>query len=138
VGAAEGFAEAFGQLADAERTAIRRVVTKEGDFISRIARANGLTAKQLNWYNPQATRQADGNLHPGQRILVPRRDVVAAARDVPNPTIERYGASGRYTVKRGDNLSLIARRHGTTVATLKRLNRLSSDHIRVGQRLRIR
>ena len=46
----------------------------------------------------------------GQRILVPRRDVVAAARDVPNPNIERYGASSTYTVRRGDNLGAIARR----------------------------
>lgn len=138
VGAAERFDSAFAALPDEERTATKRHVTRDGDFITRIARANGLTAKELNWYNPQATRLANGNLHPGQRILVPRRDVVAAARDVPNPTIERYGASANYTVRRGDTLGAIARRHGTTVAQIKRWNRMRSDVIRPGQRLRVR
>ncbi|MEX2180789.1 MAG: transglycosylase SLT domain-containing protein [Gemmatimonadaceae bacterium] len=138
VGSTDGFAAALAALPEAERTAFRRVVTKEADFITRIARANGLTAQQLNWYNPQATRQANGNLHAGQRILVPRADVVRAARDVPNPAIERYGASNFYVVKRGEHLSLIARKHGTTVARLKQLNRLQSDVIRIGQRLRVR
>jgi membrane-bound lytic murein transglycosylase D len=138
VGHAVGFDSTLAALPEAERTATARHVTREGDFITRIARANGLTAKELNWYNPQATRLPNGNLHAGQRILVPRRDVVAAARDVPNPSIERFGASSVYVVRRGDNLGLIARRHGTTVAHLKRLNRLSSDVIRIGQRLRTR
>jgi membrane-bound lytic murein transglycosylase D len=137
-GRADGFAEAFTALPDEERTATKRHVTRDGDYITRIARANGLTAQQLNWYNPTATRLENGNLHPGQRILVPRRDVVAAARDVPNPSIERYGASSNYTVRAGDTLGAIARRNGTTVAQIKRWNRLSSDIIRPGQRLRVR
>ena len=138
VGVADGFAESLAEIPEVERHGAKRIVTKDGDFITRIARANGLTAKQLNWYNPQATRLPNGNLHAGQRILVPRREVVRAARDVPNPTIERYGVSRTYVVRRGDNLWTIARRQGTTVAALKRLNRLSSDNIRVGQRLRVR
>lgn len=138
VGSAEGFDSAFAALPEEERIATKRYVTKDGDFITRIARNNGLTAQQLNWYNPQATRLPNGNLHAGQRILVPRRDVVAAARDVPNPSIERYGASSQYVVRRGDTLGAIARRHGTTVARLMELNRLRNDTIRVGQRLRVR
>lgn len=138
VGTAADFDEAFAALPEEERAATKRHVTRDGDFITRIARNNGLTAKELNWYNPQATRLPNGNLHAGQRILVPRRDVVAAARDVPNPSIERYGASSTYVVRSGDNLGVIARRHGTTVAQLKRWNRLRSDVIRPGQRLRVR
>lgn len=138
VGHSERFDSAFAALPEAERVATKRVVTRDGDYITRIARANGLTAKQLNWYNPQATRLRNGNLTSGQRILVPRRDVVAAARDVPNPTIERYGASAQYTVRRGDTLGLIARRNGTTVAQIKRWNRMRSDVIRPGQKLRVR
>ncbi len=137
-GHAEGFDSAFAALPEEERTATKRYVTRDGDFITRIARNNGLTAKQLNWYNPQATRLSNGNLHPGQRILVPRRDVASAARDVPNPNIERYGASASYTVRRGDTLGAIARRHGTTVAQIKRWNRMRNDVIRPGQRLRVR
>lgn len=140
VGTADGFQARFEALSAAARTGVKRVVTKEGDYISRIAKANGLTAAQLNWYNPQATRLKNGNLHAGQRILVPRLDVVRAARDVPNPAIERYGSSsnGFHVVKQGESLSVIARRNGTTVARLQQLNGLKGDNIRIGQRLRLR
>lgn len=138
VGSTEQFDAAFAAMPKEEREATKRVVTRDGDYITRIARANGLTAQQLNWYNPQATRLKNGNLTAGQRIFVPRRDVVAAARNVPNPTIERYGASAQYTVRRGDTLGAIARRNGTTVAQLKRWNRMRNDVIRPGQRLRVR
>lgn len=140
VGSTDGFLQRFTALSEAERTGVKRVVTRAGDFITRIARANGLTAKQLNTYNPQATRLKNGNLHAGQRILVPRLDVVRAARDVPDPKIERYGssASSVHVVKRGESLGVIARRNGTSVAALKRMNTLRSDKIRIGQRLRVR
>ncbi|MCD8285194.1 MAG: transglycosylase SLT domain-containing protein [Prevotellaceae bacterium] len=42
------------------------------------------------------------------------------------------------TVKSGDNLGAIARRNGTTVAQLKRLNGLRGDGIRAGQKLRVK
>ena len=43
-----------------------------------------------------------------------------------------------YKIRRGDSLSTIARRHRTTVSTIRRLNDLSNRYIlRVGSRLRI-
>lgn len=140
VGSADGFDARFKSLPVAERTAVKRYVTKSGDFITKIARAHGITAKQLNWYNPAATRLKNGNLHTGQVILVPTRATVSAALDVPNPAIERYGTSATrvHVVKRGESLSVIARRNGLTLARLKSLNGLKSDQIRIGQKLRVR
>ncbi|MDQ3248925.1 MAG: LysM peptidoglycan-binding domain-containing protein [Chloroflexota bacterium] len=46
-------------------------------------------------------------------------------------------ATSIYIVQRGDNLTQIARRFGTTVAILKQLNNLKTDRINVGQQLRV-
>lgn len=47
-------------------------------------------------------------------------------------------AKGVYVVKSGDTLGAIARRNGTTVAKIKKLNNLKSDRISIGQRLKVR
>ena len=47
------------------------------------------------------------------------------------------GDSQYYTVAKGDTLTSIAARYGTTVTDLRRLNRIKGSLIRVGQTLRI-
>ncbi|MBR4806162.1 MAG: LysM peptidoglycan-binding domain-containing protein, partial [Bacteroidales bacterium] len=42
------------------------------------------------------------------------------------------------TVKKGDTLGGIAKRHGTTVARLQKLNGIRGTMIRAGQKLRVR
>ena len=90
VGAAAGFASRMAVVDTALVRGLQVVTSKKGESMSSIARRYKLTAKQLNWYNPNATRLKSGNLVPGQPINVPSAAVVAAARDVPNPAIERY------------------------------------------------
>jgi len=46
-------------------------------------------------------------------------------------------ATSTYTVVKGDTLSGIAHKNGTTVTALKQANNLSSDTIRVGQKLTV-
>ena len=94
-GAAAGFDERLSALAPAERSAVTRVTSKKGESMTSIAKKQGLTAKQLNWYNPKVVRLKSGNLVAGQAILVPSRATVSAAMDVPNPSIERYPRRSR-------------------------------------------
>jgi membrane-bound lytic murein transglycosylase D len=90
VGSALGFDERFSALEPAERNAVLHLTTKKNESMASIAKVHGLSAKQLGWYNPKATRLKNGNLAPGQTILVPTRQTVSVAADVPNPSLERY------------------------------------------------
>lgn len=51
---------------------------------------------------------------------------------------DRKGRSRYATVRRGDTLSSIARRHGITVKQLKRINGISGSNIRAGKKLRVK
>jgi membrane-bound lytic murein transglycosylase D len=138
-GSAGDFADRFAALDETERRAVLRVESKKGQTMVSVAKKHGLTAKQLAWYNPKVAKLKSGALRVGQTILVPRLDVVALARDVPNPSVERYPSrsSGvrRHKVTSGQTLGAIAKRYGTSVATLKRLNGLKGDKLVPGQML---
>lgn len=57
-------------------------------------------------------------------------------QNVPG-TAPDTGGSFAYTVRSGDTLWLLAKRFGTTVDAIKRLNGLASDNLQIGQVLRI-
>jgi len=140
VGHAVGFDSAFAALDGEARAAYRHVDAKKGQTFASVAASNGLSVKQLKWYNPKVTTPKSGRLRTGQELVVPTRAVVAAALDVPDPSIERYGRGGTrtYVVKRGETLGGIARKHGTTVSSLMRLNGLKKAVIHPGQELVVR
>ena len=142
VGEAEGFDSAFAALDSADRKAFSRLVSKKGETLPTLARRAKTTTRALQWYNPklQIARKS-GRVVAGQTILVPAAAVVAAARDVPDPAIEIYGSSRRavfHTVKRGETLSGIAKRYGTTTKAVMRMNGLRKSTIIIGQRLQVK
>jgi membrane-bound lytic murein transglycosylase D len=141
VGRAAGFDSAFAELSAEERTAFRRVVSKKNETLASIADRSGRTARQLGWYNPRLEKTKRGRLAPGQTVLVPSAAVVAAALDVPDPSVERYGsprgsAAVRFhVVKRGETLNGIARRYKMTPARLRSLNHIRGSLLIPGQQL---
>jgi membrane-bound lytic murein transglycosylase D len=100
VRAATNFDEKFDALEPNERAAITRMESKQGESMSSIAKKHGLSAKQLAWYNPKVTRLKSGKLAAGQRILVPTKQTVSAAFDVPDPSIEKYPRRSRASAKK--------------------------------------
>ena len=70
---------------------------------------------------------------PGQRLEIPVRGGAA-----PTHAATTDPSAATYTVRRGDTLSDIARRHRTTVERIKRLNALASDALTPGQVLRLK
>lgn len=79
-------------------------------------------------------------------VLFSKRATVEVNDDVPTYTrkssrsrSKKARSRGRsVTVKSGQTLSEIARRNGTTVAKLKRLNGIKGSNIRAGKKLRVR
>jgi LysM repeat protein len=94
----------------------------KGDNLWSIAKRYGVSVAELcaaNKLAPSAT------LHLGQSLLVPGK---AAATSGPE-------ANNTYAVKSGDTLGSIARKQGTTIASLRTANNLSGDTLRIGQKL---
>lgn len=139
VGSAAGFDTAFAALPPSARTAYTHERSRRGDTMARLAHRGGVTAKQLTWYNPKLKPNRHGRVAAGETVMVPTAAVVAAARDVPDPAIERYGSSPRtHVVKHGESLGLIALHYHTTVKSIMRLNGLRKSIIYPGQELLVR
>ena len=77
----------------------------------------------------------DGNIYRAVRADGGRVRVVGT----PGKASATTDDAGYYKVRKGDTLSGIARRHGTSVAALCRLNGIrETDLLRIGRRLRVR
>lgn len=146
------------QMAPDDRLGFQSIAVKGSTLTTAtLASQHGLSAGQLRWYNPELRTTSKGKLVAGQSVRIPRASVLPFARDVPDPTIERYGSSAStrastrtasskasasarsttHVVKRGETLGGIAVRYSTTVARLRSLNGLKGTGVRAGQSLRI-
>ena len=108
----------------------------KGDLVATIAKKNGVTQKALLDANPGLVPT---KLKIGQKIQIPG----SAGSSVPMPTGADLGAapaaaeSTSYVVKTGDTLTKIAKAHGTTAKSVRSLNGLKTDLIKVGQKLKL-
>jgi N-acetylmuramoyl-L-alanine amidase len=100
-------------LADTSHT------VRKGDTLYKISQQYGVTVSSIK----SANGLWSDEIYPGQTLTI--------------KTTNGSSSSGSYTVQSGDTLFLIAQRHGVSVAQLKAVNGLTSDMIRVGQKLTI-
>jgi membrane-bound lytic murein transglycosylase D len=121
-------ADAAERRAPARPAASTAHTVRRGETLASIARRYGVSATQLASLNGVRNPNA---LRAGQRLDIPGANGGASAAAAR--------ASARtYTVRRGDTVSSIARRHGVSVRDLLAANNLSrSGHIRAGQKLRV-
>lgn len=94
---------------------------RPGDTLSQIARAHGVSIKQLKSWNGKKVYPV---LKSGSRIAV-KGSAKARAKVV------------KYKVRRGDSLYKIAKRHKTTPKKLKQLNGLNTHVIQPGVYLKV-
>jgi LysM repeat protein len=109
-------------------------VVQKGDSFAKIAKKNGVSVKAIEAANPGV---APTKLKVGQKLSIPASSGGASAM-TGGPVSTGSGVAGEtYTVKSGDSLTKIAKAHGTTVKAIRAENNLTTDHIKVGQKLKI-
>ncbi len=91
-------------------------VVKKGESLHTISKKFDVKINSIKASN----KLKSNNIFPGQRL------------NILLPTINK---SRFYRVRRGDSLSLIAKKFKTSVRSLKRINRLKSNKIKIGQKI---
>ena len=122
-----------------ETLATKSYVVKQGDSLSLIAHRFHLTVKEIVALNKLSSPD---KIRVGQKLVLPGYvDLSASAaapvsKAKPKAAAASAAASGKeYVVVSGDTLSAIAVKCGTTTKALRAVNKLSSDNLRVGQKL---
>jgi membrane-bound lytic murein transglycosylase D len=111
--------------------------SKKGESFSEVAERFGLTLEELRTANGLSKYANESN---GQTLLVPITDDQPAVEFTafnmhPGAMAEMYGAV-RYTVRRGDTISTIARRFHVSQNQLREANH-GSSRLHIGQRFNI-
>lgn len=108
----------------------------KGDTLATIAKAHGVSLKDLQQANPNADSR---RLKIGQKLTIPSAGSTAAApaATVATETAAAPAAGNSHTVKAGDNLTKIAQKYGVSVKAIRSANALRTDRIHVGQKLKI-
>ncbi|MCK9509307.1 MAG: LysM peptidoglycan-binding domain-containing protein [Pigmentiphaga sp.] len=112
----------------------------KGESIAAIAKRYGITQSALRTANGLS---AKARLQQGQALLIPgstKTIARAAPSATPAKAANPRAASARpqrYTVKRGDTLSTIAKKHGISLNALRTANKLKSSRITAGAVLTI-
>ncbi len=110
------------------KTARRHIyVVRRGDTLTAIAGRHGVTLAQLKEANDWSRGQ---RLLSGQKLILPGRSAEPDVAPAPQAAArsERKGkAASVYKLRKGEGLEQIARRFGTDVDTLCRLNNLRRD-----------
>ena len=124
--------------------AARTYVVKKGETLMKIAKAEHVKLSELASANKLTKTAA---LKIGQKLTIPAKaeapvTAVASATPATTPAIAFATApvtsavSGNsYTVKSGDSLWKIAKANNVSVAAIKQANNLSSDSLKVNQKL---
>ena len=102
--------------------------------LSQAAELADIDLDELKLLNPGFSRWATAPEGP-HRLLIPIENAEQFQTALVQLPIENRVNFKHYTITRGDTLSTIARRFGTTVSAIKKANQMNSTNLRVGQTL---
>ena len=124
-----------GQTVPVAGPSFETYTAKKGDNLWTIAKRFNIPLNELAATNGLDTTSILGI---GQQLQIPveggTATVTAPSADTYQPSSFNRGST-EYTVKRGDSLSRIANQFDTSIRAIKAANSLSSDLIRVGDKL---
>jgi len=153
VGTAGRLSEKLADASPADFSAFKWYTARKGETLATVARRFGVARTDVAEAN---NLSAKARLRPGQEVIIPRAQATllaartertapsaVASRNIAGPAESPAVATPAqivritYKVKRGDTLSSIAELFDTTVAKIKTWNRLSSNRIAPGSKLKI-
>ena len=120
-------------------------IVQRGDYLAKISKKYNVTINSIKRLN----NLKDDNIRIGQKLKLPGKLEVgeqkvpegAFAKDTKTTAKKPYaaytGATKEYVVKSGDTLGAIAYGNGINIRQLKELNGLTSDSLKIGQKLKI-
>ncbi|EKD22166.1 MAG: N-acetylmuramoyl-L-alanine amidase amiB, partial [uncultured bacterium] len=103
---------------------------RRGETLSAIARKYKTSVETIVSLNHLSKRR----VLVGQRLNVP---IMTARVAVSSERTVKTAKGGKHKVQKGDTLSSLASKYGTTVAEIRRSNHLKGDALKIGQVLRI-
>lgn len=116
---------------------------KKGESLGSIARKYDCTVANIKRWN----HLKRDTIHVGQRLTIYRSGAPMAQVGKSTKNVKSSSTSGSssksssvktHTVKKGETLSSISRKYGCTVSNLKKWNKLKSNNVKVGQKLKIK
>ncbi len=120
-------------------------IVQRGDYLAKISKKYNVTINSIKRLN----NLKDDNIRIGQKLKLPGKLEIgeqkvpegAFAKDTKSSAKKPYaaytGATKEYVVKSGDTLGAIAYGNGINIRQLKELNGLTSDSLKIGQKLKI-
>ncbi|MBL0167534.1 MAG: LysM peptidoglycan-binding domain-containing protein [Propionivibrio sp.] len=115
---------------------LEKIAPRFGMTVANLREANGITGRIK--VSPGHTLLVAGNNggEPLNMAALPEQPSLPQA-DPVSPGASSAATVHTHTVRKGETLPVIARRYGTSVADLKRINHLRSDRIAAGTRLEV-
>lgn len=110
----------------------KEYVVKKGESLKTISKKTGVSIREIQ----KANGLKGTALKSKQVLIIPEKGTASS----PTKTkVSKKSAKSQptayYTVKKGDNLALIAKKTGTPAKQIMALNKMRSKKLRVGQRL---
>ena len=127
-------------------------VVQNGDYLAKISKKFNVTISSIKRLNPSIKKDV---VRVGQKLKLPGKIDISApvatsavaggaavATAAKKPAAKKgyvayTGATKEYVVKNGDTLGSIAYGNGINIRQLKELNGLSSDSLKIGQKLKV-